>query len=185
MEMRDMDSFEWNKIAGAILGSLTFLMLVSFGGELLFAEKKTAKAGYELPMPVAAAVAGAPVVAVDPIAKRLATAEAPKGETIFKQCATCHTPEKGGANKVGPNMWGIVERAKGQVAGFGYSAALKAVAAKGEKWTFESLDKFLEGPKAYLPGTSMSYAGISNPKNRADLIAYLNSISDSPVAVPK
>jgi cytochrome c len=185
MEMRDMDSFELNKIAGAILGSLTFLMLVSFGSELLFAEKKTAQAGYDLPMPVVAAVAGAPVIAVEPIAKRLVTAEVAKGETIFKQCSACHTPDKGGANKVGPNMWGIVERAKGQVAGFGYSAALKAVSAKGEKWTFESLDKFLEGPKAYLPGTSMSYAGISSPKSRADVIAYLNTISDSPVAVPK
>jgi cytochrome c len=185
MEMGDMDSFEWNKIAGAILGTFTFLMLVSFGGELLFVEKKTAQAGYELPMPAVAAVAGAVVVAAEPIAKRLVTAEVAKGENTFKQCATCHTPEKGGANKVGPNMWGIVERAKGQVAGFGYSAALKAVAAKGEKWTFDSLDKFLEGPRAYLPGTSMSYAGISNPKARADLIAYLNTITDSPVAVAK
>jgi cytochrome c len=185
MEMRDMDSFEWNKIAGAVLGTLTFLMLVSFGSELFFAEKKSAQAGYDLPMAAVAVVAGAPAVAVEPIAIRLASADKSKGENTFKQCAACHTPEKGGANKVGPNMWGIVERAKGQIAGFGYSAALKAVAAKGEKWNFDSLDKFLEGPKAYLPGTSMSYAGISNPKNRADLIAYLNSISDSPVALSK
>jgi cytochrome c len=185
MEMRDMDSFEFNKIAGAVLGTFTFLMLTSFGGELLFTEKKAAKAGYELAMPVAAASTAVAAVAAEPIAIRLASADKAKGENTFKQCSACHTPEKGGANKVGPNMWGIVERAKGQIAGFGYSAAMKAVAAKGEKWTFESLDKFLEGPKAYLPGTSMSYAGISNPKNRADLIAYLNTITDSPVAIPK
>ena len=80
---------------------------------------------------------------------------------------------------------GIVERAKGQVAGFGYSASLKAVAAKGEKWGFEALDGFLAAPKGYLPGTTMSFAGISNPKTRADLIAYLNGISDSPVAIPQ
>jgi cytochrome c len=181
-----MDSFELNKIAGAALGTLTFVMLTSFGGELLFAEKKTAKAGYELPV---AAVASAPVAAaaanVEPITVRLAAAEKAKGETTFKQCAACHTPDKGGANKVGPNLWGVVERAKGQIAGFGYSAALKAVAAKGEKWDFAALDKFLESPKGYIAGTSMSYAGISNPKTRADVIAYLNSISDSPVAVPK
>jgi cytochrome c len=186
MEMGDMDSFEWNKIFGAVLGTFTFLMLVSFGGELLFAEKKTAKAGYELPMAqVAAASSAVAAVAAEPIAVRLATADLAKGENTFKQCAACHTPDKGGANKVGPNLWGIVERAKGQIAGFGYSAAMKGVAGKGEKWDFAAIDKFLEGPKAYLPGTSMSYAGISNPKGRADVIAYLNSISDSPVAVPK
>ncbi len=181
-----MDSFELNKIAGAVLGTLTFVMLVSFGGELLFAEKKTAKAGYELPMPaVVEAASAVAAVAAEPIAIRLAAADKAKGENTFKQCAACHTPDKGGANKVGPNMWGVVERAKGQVAGFGYSAALKAVAAKGEKWDFTALDKFLESPKGYITGTSMSYAGISNPKTRADLIAYLNVLSDSPVAIPK
>jgi cytochrome c len=181
-----MDSFELNKIAGAVLGSLTFVMLTSFGGELLFAEKKAEKAGYELPMPAGAAVAAsAPAVAAEPIAVRLASADKTKGETTFKQCATCHTPEKGGANKVGPNMWGVLGRAKGQVAGFGYSAALKTVAAKGEKWDFETIDKFIENPKAYITGTSMSYAGISNPKTRADLVAYLNTLSDSPQALPK
>ncbi|MGL4635013.1 MAG: c-type cytochrome [Beijerinckiaceae bacterium] len=180
-----MDSFEFNKIAGAVLGTLTFVMLVSFGGELLFAEKKAAKAGYELPTGIAASSTTAAAVAVEPIAVRLAAADKAKGENTFKQCATCHTPDKGGANKVGPNMWGVVERAKGQVAGFGYSAALKGVAAKGEKWSFEALDKFLESPKGYLAGTSMSYAGISNPKTRADLIAYLNGLSDAPIAIPK
>jgi cytochrome c len=182
-----MDSFELNKIAGAVLGTLTFVMLVSFGGELLFAEKKAAKAGYELPVAEAASTAASAVaaVAVEPIAVRLAAADKAKGENTFKQCATCHTPDKGGANKVGPNMWGVVERAKGQVAGFGYSAALKAVAAKGEKWDFAALDKFLENPKGYIVGTSMSYAGISNPRTRADLIAYLNGLADAPIALPK
>ncbi len=181
-----MDSFELNKIAGAVLGSLTFVMLTSFGGELLFAEKKAAKAGYELAMPAGSAVAAtAPVVAAEPIDVRLASADKAKGETTFKQCTACHTPDKGGANKVGPNMWGVMGRSKGQVAGFGYSAALKAVAAKGEKWDFATIDKFLASPKGYIAGTSMSFAGISNPKTRADLVAYLNTLSDSPLALPK
>jgi cytochrome c len=181
-----MDSFELNKIAGAVLGSLTFVMLTSFGGELLFAEKKPEKAGYELPMPAGAAVAAsAPAAAAEPIAVRLASADKGKGEATFKQCATCHTPEKGGPNKIGPNMWGVLGRSKGQVAGFTYSAALKTVSAKGEKWDFETIDKFVENPKGYITGTSMSFAGISNPKTRADLVAYLNTLSDSPLALPK
>jgi cytochrome c len=181
-----MDSFELNKIAGGVLGAVTFVLLTSFGGELLFAEKKTAKAGYELPMPEGTATAAAPAAAAaEPIAIRLAAADTAKGENVFKQCATCHTPDKGGANKVGPNMWGVLGRAKGQVAGFGYSNALKTVAAKGDKWDFEAIDKFLENPKGYIAGTSMSFAGISNPRSRADLVAYLNSLNDSPLPIPK
>jgi cytochrome c len=182
-----MNTTDGNKIAMAVLGTLTFLMLTSFGGELMFNEKKSAKAGYELPMPEGTAVAAsaAPAAAAEPIAVRLASADKAKGETVFKQCATCHTPEKGGANKVGPNMWGVLGRAKGQVAGFGYSNALKTVAAKGDKWDFETIDKFVESPKAYIAGTSMSFAGLSNPKTRADLVAYLNTLSDSPLALPK
>jgi cytochrome c len=181
-----MNTSDGNKIAMAVLGSLTFVMLVGFASELLFTEKKTEKQGYALPIGSTAVAASAPAAAaVEPIAVRLAAAEKAKGEGTFRQCSACHTPDKGGANKVGPNLWGVVERAKGAVAGFGYSAALKAVAGKGEKWSFEALDKFLENPKGYMPGTSMSYGGIPNPKTRADLIAYLNSISDSPAALPK
>jgi cytochrome c len=181
-----MDSFELNKIAGAVLGALTFVMLTSFGGELLFAEKKAAKAGYDLPMPAGTAVASsAPAATAEPIAVRLASADAARGETTFRQCSTCHTPEKGGANKVGPNLWGVLGRQKAQHPGFGYSAALKGVAAKGEKWDFEAMDKFVEAPKGYIPGTTMSFAGISNPKTRADLIAYLNTLNDTPLELPK
>ena len=182
-----MDSFELNKIFGAVLGTLTFVMLASFGSELLFNEKHSAKAGYELPIPAdtGPAVAAKPAEPAEPIEKRLASADKAKGETTFKQCAACHTPDKGGANKVGPNLWSIVERSHGKAPGFAYSAGMKTFAAKGEKWTFDSLDKFLEAPKAYIAGTSMSYAGISSPKTRADMIAYLTSLADAPVALPK
>ncbi len=184
-----MNFFELNKIAGAVFGTLTFVMLLSFAGELIFSEKQAAKAGYDLPMPAGTAVASAAApaaaaAAVEPIAVRLASADPAKGETVFKQCATCHTPDKGGANKVGPNMWNVLGRLKGQVAGFNYSNALKAVAAKGEKWDFETIDKFLESPKGYIAGTSMSFAGIANPRTRADLIAYLNKLNDSPLPLP-
>jgi cytochrome c len=181
-----MDSFEINKIAGAVLGTLTFAMFTSFGSELLFAEKKTAKAGYELPLPAAATpVAAVAAAAAEPIAIRLASADKGKGEAVFKQCVACHSVDKGGKNGTGPAMWGIVEREQGKAGGYEYSATFKTIAAKGEKWTFDSLDKFVEAPKVYAAGTKMSYGGLSNAKSRADLIAYLTTLSDSPVALPK
>jgi len=182
-----MDSFELNKIAGAVLGAATFVMLTSFGAELLYAERKTAKAGYELPLPEGAVVASAApaAAAVEPIAVRLASADKAKGEAAFKQCAACHSNDKGGANRIGPNLWNVVGRAKGAHPGFSYSAAMKTAAAKGDAWDFEKVDKFVEAPKGYLPGTSMSYAGLSNPKARADLVAYLSTLNDAPPEFPK
>jgi cytochrome c len=185
-----MQTSNGNKFAMAVLGSLTFVMLTSFVGELLFAEKKTAKAGYELPMPAdsgakVAAAAAAP--AAEPIAVRLAAADKGRGEAAFRQCVACHVNSKDGssAGKQGPTMWNVVDRQKAAVAGFAYSNGMAGQGQKGEKWSFENLDKFIESPRGYTPGTKMSFAGISNPRARADLIAYLASIADSPVALPK
>jgi cytochrome c len=183
-----MQTTNGNMIAMAVLGTLTFTLLTSFAGELLFTEKKGAKAGYELPMPEAAApVAAAAGPAAEPIAVRLAAADKAKGENGFKACVACHVNSKDGssAGKQGPTLWNIVDKAKGAHAGFAYSNTLAAMAGKGEKWTFEALDKFIESPRGYVAGTKMSFAGIGNPKARADLIAYLASIADSPVALPK
>jgi cytochrome c len=181
-----MASNELNKIAGAILGTLTFVALSSFGAELLFKEGKQ-KPGYEVAMANAAsapAAAAATAPAAEPIAVRLASADVGRGQAAFGQCASCHTPDKGGANRTGPNMWNVVERVKGQVVGFGYSAALKAIAGKNEKWTYDALDKFIESPRTYMPGTSMGYAGMSNANRRADLIAYLRTLNDTPPPLP-
>jgi cytochrome c len=184
-----MQTTEGNKIAMAVLGTFTFVMFTSFAGELLFAEKKSAKAGYELPMPEAAApvAAAAAGPAAEPIAVRLAASDKGRGENGFKACVACHVNSKDGssAGKQGPTMWNVVERQKGSIAGFAYSNGMAGQGAKGDKWTFENLDKFIESPRGYTPGTKMSFAGISNPKARADLIAYLASLADSPVALPK
>jgi cytochrome c len=184
-----MQTTDGNKIAMAALGTLTFVMMTSFVGELLFVEKKTAKAGYELPMPEpAVAAAAAPAgPAAEPIAVRLAASDKARGENGFKQCVACHVNTKDGssAGKQGPTMWNLVDRQKATIAGFAYSNGMAGQGQKGEKWTFENLDKFIESPRAYTPGTKMSFAGISNPKARADLIAYLTSLADSPVALPK
>lgn len=183
-----MQTTDGNKIAMAVLGTLTFVMLASFTGELLFAEKKSAKAGYELPMPEASApVAAAAAPAAEPIAVRLAAADKGRGENGFRACVACHVNSKDGssAGKQGPTMWNVVERQKAAIAGFAYSNGMAAQGARSEKWTFENLDKFIESPRGYTPGTKMSFAGVSNPKARADIIAYLASLADSPVALPK
>jgi cytochrome c len=183
-----MQTTDGNKIAMAVLGTVTFVLLTSFTGELLFAEKPAAKAGYALPMPeVAAPVAAAAAPAAEPIAVRLAAADKGRGEAGFRQCVACHVNAKdaSSAGKQGPTMWNVVDRAKASVAGFDYSNTLKAMGGRSETWNFEALDKFIENPRGYAAGTKMSFAGVSNPKARADLIAYLAALADNPVALPK
>jgi cytochrome c len=110
----------------------------------------------------------------------LASADPKRGESVAKVCQTCHTFEKGGPNKVGPNLWGIVGRPKVEP-GFNYSAAMKA---KGGDWTIPELNDFLANPRGYIPGTAMSFAGLPRPQQRADVIDYLNTLSDNPKPLP-
>lgn len=172
---------EFNKYAGAVLGALTLTMGLSLFSGVLVSPHKPEKPGYALPEGAAAgapkAAAGAAAAAVEPIKTRLASADAKKGESVAKQCNACHTFNDGGAVKTGPNLYGIVNRDAGKAAGFGYSANM---AALGKKWDFELLDQFLTNPKGLVAGTKMAFAGIAKPDQRADLIAYLNSLSASP-----
>ena len=98
------------------------------------------------------------------------------GETVFKKCAACHTVNQGGANGVGPNLWNAVGKPHGHVPGFAYSDALKSVPGN---WTFDALDAWLESPRRYAPGTKMTFAGLSDPQDRANVIAYLNSLGSN------
>ena len=184
-----MDANEVNKVAGALLGMLTLAMGIGFLSGALVHQKPIKKAGYELPDASAAGTSGgaapAAAAAAEPIAKRLASADVKKGETASKKCASCHQFTKEGKNGQGPLLWNVVARQKGAAAGFNYSNALKERAGKGEKWDFEALDAFIANPKGYLAGTSMAYAGIGRPDERADLIAYLRSLSDSPAPLPQ
>ena len=183
-----MDSFELNKITGAILGVLLLVMGTGIVAEGIFAGPKVKVEGYELPggeakeaAPAAEAKAGP---ADAPIAERLKVADAKRGEAGVKACQACHNFEKGAAAKVGPALYGVVDRVKGSAAGFNYSAGLKERNGKGEKWDYASLDAFITNPKAYIAGTAMGYAGLADGAKRADIIAYLRSLSDSPSPLP-
>nr|WP_082490135.1 c-type cytochrome [Methylobacterium sp. Leaf122] len=177
-----MDSFELNKVAGAVLGALLFAVGSGFVAELIYHPKPAGNAGYRLPEPEAkSGGAAAEAPKAEPIAVRLASADAEKGKGGTKACQACHSFEKGGPNKVGPDLWEIVEREKAHAAGFDYSAALKE---KGGTWTYEDLDHFLESPKGYVKGTKMAFAGIGSPTDRANVIAYLRTLADSPKPLP-
>src|SRR6266851_7707537 len=178
-----MDSFELNKILGAILGTCILLLVTSFAAGAIFSPALPEKPGYEIAVKEEAHGGAKEAAAApsEPIEKLLQTASVEKGAGAAKKCAACHTFEKGGPNRVGPNLFGIVERARASEAGFNYSAAMKA---KGGKWTYDDLNKFISNPKGFVPGTAMGFAGIPKDSERADVIDYLRTLADSPVPLP-
>jgi cytochrome c len=181
-----MDSFEFNKIAGAVLGtSLLVLGLQTFAG-ILYHSEKPAKPGYEIAVADAEDGASAETTTTEaeavPLATLLASASAESGQGQARKCAACHTFDQGGANKIGPNLYEVVGRPVASHEGFAYSDAMKA---KGGEWTYEDLSAFLADPKGALPGTKMAFAGMKNPTQRADLLAYLRTLAANPEPLPE
>src|SRR5919112_888887 len=170
-------NIETNKIAGAVFGSLLFVVGVNVIAGGLFAPHKPAVPGYDLPAPEEAAAGGgaAPAEPEQPLPVLLASADPAKGQSAAKKCAACHTFDKGGPNKVGPNLYGIVGRPVASHEGFNYSAAMKA---KGGQWTYEDISNFIKNPKGYVQGTIMAFAGVPSGQERADILAYLRTLSD-------
>ncbi|MEQ1612593.1 MAG: cytochrome c family protein [Hyphomicrobiaceae bacterium] len=182
-----MDSFEINKIAGAVLSAL----LLVFGSSVLIdmwhGSHQSKLTGFTLPAPAAGgATAGAPAAesafTVPKIAELMTKASVEGGAAAFKKCATCHTPDKGGKNGTGPNLYGVVGRKVGATDGFAYSGAMKG---KGGEWTWDSLIAYLNAPAAAIPGNKMAFAGVKDAGELADILVYMRSLSDSPAALPK
>ena len=177
-----MNSFELNKILGAILGTCLITLALNITAGAIFAPEKPAKPGYAVAVKGGEGGEQKAAEEVKPLPVRLASASIEKGQSAAKQCQACHTFEKGGANRVGPNLWGIVGENRGEGRGFNFSSAMKS---KGGKWTFDELDKFLADPRGYISGTAMTFAGLKNDQQRADVINYLNTQSDHPLPLPK
>jgi cytochrome c len=168
----------FNTIAGWVL----FAGIVALGGSIVagevFKSERPEKMGY----PIAGVVEEGAAVAEKPIEFYLASADPAKGAQTFQKCQACHNADKGGANQIGPNLWGILGAPIGQDRnGFAFSDAL---AKKGGNWNWDLLSQWLTSPKAFAPGTKMTFAGLSDPQERANVIAYLNKQSDSPLPMP-
>lgn len=173
----------FNTIAGCVLASALFAMVVGKVSNAVVHPHKLDKPALAVTddAPVATAAAAAPIE-IPPIGPKLAGANVEAGKAMFqKQCFTCHTIDKGGANKVGPNLWGVVNRPKGSHAGFSYSSPMTA---KGGDWSYEDIDHMIFKPTAYIRGTKMAFAGLPKEQDRADVIAYLRTMADTPAPLP-
>lgn len=169
-----MDGFEFNKIAASVLIAGIVVMLVSNIADILYQPNKEFKRGYQIAVheDVGAAPEKQKPEVLD-IATLMSNADAERGKADIKKCSICHTFNNGGKNKVGPNLWGIVGAKRAHKDDFSYS---KALATKGGSWNAEELLKFIHGPRKYLPGTKMAFAGYKKPQDAADVVAYLETL---------
>mgnify|MGYP001168445772 FL=1 len=177
-----MDALRINKIAAALLSGVLLIMVFGKIGNILVDPKTDISNAYPIEVPEKNQIKSKVVeeVVIEPILALLATANLESGQKISKKCVACHGFDSGGPNKVGPNLYNIVNKDQGK-ADYAYS---KVLASLSGKWSYEELNKFLYKPKLYSKGTKMNYAGLSKTKDRANLIAWLRTKSDSPVSLP-
>jgi cytochrome c len=165
----------------AIAGWVLFAGIVALGASIVtgevFHQERPEQMGYPIEGVEIEGDGGA--AAEKPI--DFSVADVARGETIFKKCAACHTIDKGGPNQLGPNLWGMIGEPIGKGHGYAFSEAL---ASKGGTWDFNNLSEWLANPKKFAPGTKMTFAGLSKPEDRADVIAFMNTKSDAPKPLP-
>jgi cytochrome c len=180
-----MNSWQFNKIAGAVLGTLIFFLAIKFISEGLFEPEKPAKEAYHVEGVVETASAGgaaAPVEeAIPDFGTVLPTADATAGKAVSAKCEQCHDISKGGPNKIGPELWNLIGRPRASEPGYSYSSAM---ASDHSPWSYELLFKYLKSPQAMVPGTKMSFAGLRSAQDRINLFAFLRTQEDTPAPIP-
>ena len=177
-----MDGFEINKIIAAILATVVVVFGINKVTDIIFTPDKPQQSAYKVEKiePALTTVSSTGEAAVG-INELLAMGTIEHGEKVFKRCSACHMIAAGGKNMIGPNLWSILGKKTGVAPGYKYS---KALAAYGKDWTFEEMNNFLIKPTSYIKGTKMAFAGLKKEKDRASVILYMNSKSDSPLPNP-
>lgn len=180
-----MNTFELNKYAGAVLATILFVFVVGKVGEWVIAPDELEQQVYGdiavTSEQEGEGAGGAAEPETPPLPVLLANATPEQGERVARKCQSCHTFEEGGANKVGPNLYGVVGGPHAHRDDYNYSSAMQET---GGEWTYEALDAFLASPRDAIPGTKMSFAGLRNAEERAAMILYLRQHSDSPPPLP-
>lgn len=184
-----MGDLFWNKVAAVVIGLVLMVMLIGVAGDIVFPEEHGGEDQATLSYPIDLAAVMGGTGGAGPVEEEtvdlgtlLASANASAGERTFRRCVSCHNAAPGAGSLQGPNLWDVVGRDIGSSDGFSYSAAMAGL--EGD-WTYEQLDHFIANPRGWLSGTSMAFAGIRNDEDRADLLAYLQTLSDNPVAFPE
>lgn len=181
-----MSGLEVNKILASIILAILVVKVIGHLGDIIIdvEHHEMKETAYKIDVPDTGEVKSGVALKeeiIEPISLLLASASLEKGEKLFKKCSACHNYEKDSANKVGPNLWNLINRPKANVEGFAYS---KALAEYGGEWGYEELAEFLYKPKKYIKGNKMNFAGLKKVQDRANLVLFLREHSDSPVPLP-
>jgi cytochrome c len=180
-----MDSHQWNKIIGSVLGTILFVLVVRAVGEAIFfpeeLEEPAIKIAGSETAPSEPSAAAPPAESLPDFAAAIPAADTMAGGMVAERCMVCHGWDKGGPAMIGPNLYGIVGKAKASAGDFDYSPALRE---KGGEWTYADLYEFLRQPAVFVPGTKMGFAGLPRSQDRLNLIAFLRMQADAPAALP-